>query len=204
MVEILKPVEGKEFSIVYSELTERDLKYYRLRDAINFRREHAGQKPGTIVQLKDKRGTVMMSDTAMERDTNWDIAYRAHGDVLIGGLGLGLVLLAAQAKEEVDSITVVEIQQEIIDLVVPQLPLNEKVTVICGDILKWYPPKGVLYDIIYFDIWSAVCGDNYPVMKTLHRRFARRLRRTNPRCWMGSWRRDETERAAKRSYGWWS
>lgn len=202
MKEILKPAKVGEFSIVHYELSERELRLAQLRDAMNYRREHVGQKPGVIVQLKGEYGTVMMSDTEMEHRTNSWFLLQANGNVLIGGLGLGIVLLVAQAKEVVNFITVVELHQEVIDLVVPQLPLNEKTTVLCGDILKWYPPKGVLYDVMYFDIWNSVCGDHYEDMKRLHRRFARRLNRANPACWMGSWRREDCKKAYKESGRW--
>lgn len=192
MSEFLQPVEGKEFKIVHHELTQREINFHKFWDFINAHRESDGQEPGTIVQLRNKYGTVMMSDTEMERRTSTYFLIKANGDVLIGGLGLGMVLLAVQAKEEVNSITVVELQQEIIDLVVPQLPLNGKVNVVCGDVFTWYPPKGVKYNTIYFDIWNACCDDNYEEMKKLHRRFARRLNRENPNCWMSCWRYTET------------
>jgi len=194
MHEILEPRKGKEFEVVHYELTREEIELSQLRDFLNFRREHSRQRPGTIVQLKDKYGEIMMSDTEMERRTNIHFLWEAKGDVLIGGLGLGMTLLAVQAKEEVNSITVIEIHQEIIDLVVPQLPLNGKVSVICGDIFEWYPPQGVKYDTIYFDVWSDVCGDNYEDMKKLHRRFARRLNRENLNCWMSCWRYNDVKR----------
>jgi len=199
MCEILEPTKGEEFEITHYELTEGELKFYRLRDLINRRREHLGQKPGTIVQLRNKCGSIMMADSEMERRTNSYFLWEANGDVLIGGLGLGMVLLAVQEKEEVNSVTAVEIHQEIIDLVVPQLPLNGKVTIVHGDIFEWYPPKGVKYDTIYFDIWDNICGDNYEEMKKLHRRFARRLNRDNPNCWMSCWRYKDTKRHALKS-----
>ena len=132
----LKPIEGKEFKIVHYELTQSMLKHYIFRDIINRRRESKGQEPGTIVQLYDQNNELMMSDTEMERRTNRGFYLYANGDVLVGGLGIGMVLLAVQAKEDVNSVTVVELHQEIIDLVAPQLELNNKVNVICGDIFE--------------------------------------------------------------------
>lgn len=200
MSEHLKPVEGEKFKIVHHELTQREVDFHKLRDFINARRESDGQEPGTIVQLRNKHGTVMMSDTEMEKRTSRYFLWKANGDVLIGGLGLGMVLLAAQAKEEVDSITVLEIHQEIIDLVVPQLPLNGKVNVICADVFTWWPEKKTTkFDTIYMDIWNSVCSDNYSDMKKLNRRFGRRLNRDNPDCWISSWRYTETK---KRYFGW--
>lgn len=193
MSDILTPSKGDRFEIAVYELTEKQLQLYQVRDLMNRRREHAYQKPGMIMQLRDTASVeVIMADTEMERRTNQDFVWNANGDVLIGGLGLGIVLLAIQ--EQVQSITVIELHKEIIDLVVPQLPLKDNVTIICDDILTWYPPKDVLYDTIYFDIWNGVCGDNYEDMKRLHRRFARRLNRTNPDHWMNSWRRADVKR----------
>lgn len=199
MNKYLRPVVGKKFEIVHYTLTKENLALLKFRDLINGRRESEGQEPGTVVQLCYKNGAVIMADTEMERRTNRGFYIYANGDVLVGGLGLGMILLAAQAKEEVNSITVVEISQEIIDLAAPQLPLNSKVNVICGDIFTWYPPKGVKYDTIYMDIWNSVCSDNYSDMKRLNRRFGRRLNRENPDCWMSSWRYKETK---KRYFEW--
>mgnify|MGYP000786328328 FL=1 len=42
-----------------------------------------------------------MSDTPMEKETNRDFVHNAHGNVLIGGLGIGLIILAIQNKEDV-------------------------------------------------------------------------------------------------------
>jgi len=195
MSEILEPRQGSKFSIVHYDLSDNEIRFERLRDMIHARRESEGQKPGAVVQLRNEYGSIMMADTEMEKRTNTSFVSRASGDVLIGGLGLGMVLLAVQAKEEVNSVTVIEIEQEIIDLVVPQLPLNVKVTIICGDIFEWYPPKGVLYDVIYFDIWNHICADDYGGMTTLHRRFGKRLNRSNCDCWMSSWRRYDRKEA---------
>ena len=63
----------------------------------------------------------------------------AHGDVLIGGLGIGLIILAIQDNPEVHSITVIEKNQEVIDMVATQLPLNEKVKIIQADVFLWKP-----------------------------------------------------------------
>jgi len=198
MCDYLSPVEGRDFKITHKLLTKGEIAFHTLCDNIKRRREHMGQEPGTIVQLRDKHGTLMMSDSEMERRTNRDLLWKANGDVLIAGLGLGMVLLPVQAKQEVNTITVVEIHQEIIDMIVPRLPLNGKVTAICGDIFEWYPPPGVKYDTIYFDIWNDLCTDDYQDRKRLHRRFGRRLNRSNPKCWISSWRYEELKDKVRR------
>ena len=195
MATVLESRSSERFEIGRLELSEGMVENAQFRDIINGRRENDGQKPGVVMQLRDKAGNIIMSDTEMERRTNQWFVRKSQGDVLIGGLGLGMILLAIQDKPEIRSITVVELEQEIIDLVSPQLPLNDKVMIICGDILTWKPPKGIKYDTIYFDIWNAICEDNYEDMKLLNRRFGRKLNRDNPNCWMSSWRYDEVKKA---------
>lgn len=149
-----------------------------------------GITPGTYVRLTH-RGECVMSNTNMEKRTNMDFCINAHGDVLIGGLGIGMIILAIQDKPEVKSITVIEKNQEVIDMVASQLNFNEKVNIICADVFEWKPEKGVKYDVSYMDIWNWVNEDVYEKeMKPLKRRYARFLRskQENPnrynKCWV--------------------
>ncbi len=200
MAEVLKPVGGERFAIRHITLTQKSIEWAQLRDRINGRRENDGQEPGTFAQLIGKRGKnfrgteneeIIMSDTWMEWNTNWRFLFNAHGRVLIAGLGLGMILLAVQDSEEIEHITVLEKEEEVIALVKPQLPLLPKVEIIHADAFEWKAPKGAKFDTIYFDIWPDICGDNYEGMKRLHRRFARSLNRENPKAFMDSWRREE-------------
>ncbi len=199
MSTVLESRSSENFEIGCLELTEDRIKNAMFRDIINGTRESANQKPGIITQLRSKSGTIIMSDTEMERRTNRWFVRQANGHVLIGGLGLGMILLAIQDKPEIESITVIELEQEIIDLVSPQLPLNDKVTILCDDILTWKPPADMKYDTIYFDIWNAICEDNYDDMVLLNRRYGRKLNRDNPACYMSSWRYDEIKKAVLES-----
>ena len=145
-------------------------------------------------------GEVMMSDTSFERRTNRGVLWRAQGDVLIAGLGLGMVLHAIAAKREVKSITVIEANPNIIRLVAPTVP--KKAKVIEADIFAWRPAKGTKFNTIYHDIWLSVSTDTLDEMTKLHRTFCRYLA---PGGWQGSWMRDElrAQRAEdKRRYPW--
>ncbi len=66
-------------------------------------------------------GDVMMSDTDMELRTNREPVRDARGDVLIGGLGLGMITLPILLNPAVTSVTVIELSQDVIDLVEPHL-----------------------------------------------------------------------------------
>lgn len=148
-----------------------------------------GVTPGIYIKLTHN-GECVMSDTSMEKRTNMDFYCNAYGDVLIGGLGIGMIVLSIQDKPEVKSITVIEKYPEVIDMVASQLDFNEKVKIICADVFEWSPDKGVKYDVSYMDIWNWVNEDVYEEeMKPLKRRYARFLRSKseNPnrynKCW---------------------
>lgn len=148
-------------------------------------------------------GRLYMSDTPFEKRTNWGIVHHANGHVLIAGLGLGMILTAILDKPAVQSVTVIEKYQDVIDLVAPH-HLHPKLTVICADIFEWKPEKGTKYDTIYFDIWPDICTDSLKEMETLHRRFARILNRENHKAWMDSWQKDylRYQRRRERASGW--
>lgn len=151
--------------------------------------------PGTYANLL-VNGQLVMSDTRMEQVTNYEVARRSHGSVLIAGLGLGMILHPILAKPEVEQVTVVEINPDVIALVHPSL-LSTKLTIICADIRVWKPPKGTLFDTIYFDIWPDLCTDNLKEIARLHQRFKYHLNRSgNP--WMGSWGSDWLKQRRRR------
>lgn len=151
-----------------------------------------GIPKGEYVRLIDKNERFdgcIMSDTPMERRTNYKILDKANGDVLIGGLGIGMILIPLMQKEEVKSITIVEKYQEIIDMVGSQLPLNDKVKIINGDIFDNTFKRGTKFDTIYFDIWNVINDDKYEEMKHLKKIYKRCLRskKENPNAWIGCW-----------------
>jgi len=105
---------------------------------------------------------VVMSDFHYERATCVEVVERAHGDVLVAGLGLGMILRPILGKESVRSVTVIEKYQDVVDLVLPTLPASEKLTVLLDDIYTWKPPQGRHYDVIWFDIWPDIEVNRLP------------------------------------------
>jgi hypothetical protein len=199
MVKILKDCESEHFAVQHFTVTEEDVKRCQLIDRIHGKGEYDGFKAGEYVKLirkGDLFNDVMISDTFMEKETGFDFVQAAHGDVLIAGLGIGMVLMAVQDLPSVSSVTVVEKEREILNLVVPQLPLRNKTVIVPEDIFDYakhpYLPK---WDTIYFDIWDNICGDNWEEMKKLHRMFRSKLRKGG---WMSSWRKEDCRYAARR------
>jgi hypothetical protein len=137
----------------------------------------------------------------MERSSNREFVRNANGKVLIAGLGIGLIIHNILEKENVSHITVIEKHKDVIDLVSPYFK-SKKITFICADILEWLPPVGEKFDIIYFDIWPTICGDNMKEISMLHNRFKNKLNRSNPDCWMDSWmkKRCQADNRPSRSY----
>ena len=146
-------------------------------------------------------GDVMMSDTENERLTNRQAVIGAHGDVLIAGLGIGMILIPMLQRPEVRSVTVLEKSADVIALVEPAIReytiYASKLAVIEADCFAWVMPKGLKWDWIYFDIWPDICTDNLPEIAQLKRKYSRRLNsESNPNARMFAW--CETKLRAKR------
>lgn len=148
MAEILKDGEVNGFKLSHYSIGENDF-YARVR---------CGIPCGEYVRLTHG-GDCVMSNTPMEKRTNREFVTNAHGKVLIGGLGIGLILLAIQDKEEVEKIAVVEKNEEVIKLIAHQLPLNEKVEIVNADVFEYVPSEKC--NTIYMDIWNNINSDIY-------------------------------------------
>lgn len=145
---------------------------------------------GEYTRLMNGRG-IVMSDTPDELRDCVEPIYEARGDCLLNGLGLGVILHNMAVKQEVKTVTVVELSQDVIDLVGPYYlaqPYGHKIKIICADALTWKPPKGKRWSVVWHDIWNDIREDNLPEMHTLHRKYGRRC------DWQGSWCRYDCER----------
>ena len=187
----IPPFVGDRFRIEHFVLSKKAVEQAKFSALI---RGTSGEvhslEAGTYVKLVDtEKKQIVMSDTPMELETNRTFVQEARGTVLVGGLGLGIVLLAIQSKKEVKRIVVVERERELIEYVGKLLPLNKKVEILHGDINTYETVRK--FDTIYFDIWNTICGDNWDEMKKLHRRFRKNL---NTDGWLGSWRDDDCKR----------
>lgn len=165
--------------------------------------QYVATSPGTyaslLVRTESGHSECMMSDLGYERATCLEIVKRAHGQVLIAGLGLGMILHPILDKPAVRRITVVEKYPDVIDLVCPTLPASARLAIVAADIFAWRPPRDARYDVIWFDIWPDIATSRLAEMARLHRRFARYLNRANPESWMESWHRRETRHLAATS-----
>ena len=137
-----------------------------------------GAKTFTLLSIG---GVRTMSDSLVEWFTNRDFLKAARGDVLIAGLGVGYVVLPLRFKQEVDSVTVIEKSQDVIDLVEPGVRWYN-VSVELGDIFSWEPPAEAMWDTIYFDMFAQPLTAEQE--DELSSKFAPHLREGG---WMGAW-----------------
>ena len=207
-----EPLVSQTYTIDSIVLTEDRV---RMEQMYNFRNSWLtrGLKADfRYVRLKKNSGGVMMSDTPMERNTNRDFIQKANGDVIIFGLGLGLVIIPLLKRQNVTSVLVVELFQDLIDLVEPILKANDledKLTIVQGDCFDFHNkmPKGRKFDSIYGDIWIDICTDNYEEMKTLTKNWKNRINRENPNAFINHWMKDylkgEIAKEKRESYRYW-
>ncbi len=150
-------------------------------------------RPGSYVKLLAD-GKLQMSDTDMEWRTNARFLSRATGDVLVAGLGIGMVLPPLFGKSEVSSVTVLELNRDVVELVAPHVA-HKKLRVLCGDAKQ---PDAVLngdkFDTVWLDIWHNLSADNLDEMKVLKALYRKRLNRGG---FVGCWSEDEVKRGVR-------
>ena len=105
------------------EVTKKDATFFNLRQAINARGREI--EPGIYTKLTHY-GSVIMSDTPSEKRDHMHFLMDAKGDILITGLGLGWMVEALFSKKEVNSITIIEKSQDVINLVGKHLMKNTR------------------------------------------------------------------------------
>lgn len=96
---------------------------------------------------------VLFEETTMRPCVN-----KAHGNVLVVGLGIGFFIYNCLLKDEVKKITVIEYNQDIIDLfkenILPQFNRKEDIEIIKADAFKVLDTELISkYDYTFVDIW---------------------------------------------------
>ncbi len=106
-----------------------------------------------------KDNVIWMSITPNEILTMAPSIQRSHGKVITFGLGLGYYPFMCALKDEVESITIVEFDENIIKLfkkyLLPLFPNKEKIEIIHADAFKYLKENNIneLFDFAYMDIW---------------------------------------------------
>lgn len=117
-------------------------------------------------------GNEWMTLTPVDLDTCDDAIEAAHGKVITFGLGLGYYAYMVSLKETVESITVIEKNEKVIELfreyILPQFSHPEKVRIINADAFEYAEhemPKEN-YDYAFVDTWRDA-SDGAPMYKRM-------------------------------------
>lgn len=113
--------------------------------------------PTTWHRLK-YHGGVWMTDLPIEQQQHRNALRDMAGDVLVGGLGIGLAANWLASRPEAKSVTVVEISKEVIALVGPYLiDQGKKIKVVNANLLKWLKNRSAktVFDWAFYDIWQS-------------------------------------------------
>lgn len=125
-----------------------------------------------------KRGdTVWMSLSPMERESQMLHVKAARGHVVIAGLGMGWLVANVARKPEVERVTVLELNPEVVELfgrILPAYEGQEKVTIRQGNALAAVPAfLSSPVDLLAADIWPKLgaeraLGDVKKMQANLH------------------------------------
>jgi len=150
-------------------------------------------RPLRIHTLSGPSG-VWMSDRPCELNQMVEAAHvlPPAGRVLIGGLGLGIMAKIVAMRERVESVTVVEICQDVIDLAnldegdlaagVPSLR-SLPIKIVKADIYE-YLKRCDRFDTIYLDTWQRTGEDAWwSEVMPLRRIIGNRFGRSRVHCW---------------------
>jgi spermidine synthase len=185
---VLTPSVCGTAEIIHYEVTKSESEWSAIRG------DYASQ--GTYAVLR-VNGRTLMSDTNIERRSNYEVVRRSHGKVLVAGLGIGMILHPILRKPEVESVIVIEKNRDVISLVGKSVT-HSKLSIVNADIFEWRPNKGQKFNTIYFDIWPDRCTDYLAEMAKLHQKFKVFKDRDDDSAWMESWSRQELKLRQRR------
>lgn len=117
-------------------------------------------------------GNEWMTLTPVDMDTCEEAIEAAQGKVVTFGLGLGYYAYMASRKPNVESVTVVERSEEVIELfkrhILPHFEFPEKINIVCSDAFEY--AKGRMpqekFDVAFVDIWRDA-SDGAPIYKEM-------------------------------------
>lgn len=125
------------------------------------------------VLLKAGCSMPIMQDSEAEYNEHQWLWDNATGDVLIGGLGIGMCHQPLIDNPDVTSVTIVEISQDVIDLVWEHCAKDDRFTLILEDFETWEVPDGMEWDVIWADTWLIDNTlDNYDYKTVITNRYS--------------------------------
>lgn len=118
----------------------------------------------TAATMHLTRGECVMEDSYSELCRHLPIWLKGHGKILVTGLGLGCVVRGLMASDRVEQVTVIELDQRIIDRIWPEFMSDTRAMILRGDALDYEFPPGTKFDYAWHDLWT----DGKPHLQNLH------------------------------------
>ena len=134
-----------------------------------------------------EKGNVWMSVVMSEIESMEEPIAAARGKVITYGLGLGYYAFMAAEKEEVESVTVVEMNPRVISLfekyLLPQFPHKEKIHILQADALEFIDQQvDGEYEEAFSDFWGGVADGLELYMKFMPK--TKRFHKTRHDYWI--------------------
>lgn len=139
-IKIIPYTEG-----IYLMENVKGYKFFEVQKKINI---HALKIDGRIVMVDDPLHWIGMEE----------LAKHSSGSICVAGLGLGLIVHHLVNNKDVSSIEVFEINKNVIELISPLLPEDNRIKIINGDFFK-EPFREKHYDTMIIDLWVGENGD---------------------------------------------
>lgn len=162
------------------EVTPEGAALHNLHEAMNPRRGVRRIVPGNYKKLT-RSGNIIMSNTPAEIDDLLPFLRVARGNILVTGLGLGVLLAGLIEKKEVKSILVLEKSADVIRLSAEAYRKRGRVRIIRADAFTWKVPAGMKFDFAWHDVWDNICRDNLGEMYRLKLKYRPYCKRQF--CW---------------------
>ena len=119
-----------------------------------------------------ENGNEWMTLTPVDMDTCTEAIEKSRGKVVTFGLGLGYFAYMAAMKENVESVTVVELSGDVIKLfkkhILPYFPMKEKIKIINSDAFRYAEEimPGEKFDFAFVDTWRDA-SDGAPMYEKM-------------------------------------
>lgn len=141
-----------------------------------------GARFTSLLYCAQSEPEVVLADHQEELRTHLEFIRRARGRVLTTGLGLGCVLRGLAVGGRIESLTVVEREQDVIELVWPHVGVEARI--VHADAIS-FAETGERFDCAWHDLWSdADRGD--PHLQVMHAEVMRAWARQV--AWQGAWK----------------
>lgn len=116
-------------------------------------------KKNVKIPMLKEGDKIWMSPTLAEQNTINPCVDKAHGHVLTFGLGIGYFPYMCSLKDNVKSITIVELNENVISMfkecILPQFNTDIEINIIHGNIFDYYNEEFLnKFDYIFVDIWE--------------------------------------------------